>query len=62
MILVTGASGYVGNNLVRRLVAVGKPVRAMVHSPAKAEARLADVRDRIEIVKGDVTGPRRSPR
>jgi len=57
MILVTGASGYVGNNLVRRLVAVGKPVRAMVHSPAKAEARLADVRDRIEIVKGDVTRP-----
>lgn len=57
MILVTGASGYVGNNLVRRLVATGKPVRAMVHSPAKAEVRLADVRDRIEIVKGDVTRP-----
>jgi uncharacterized protein YbjT (DUF2867 family) len=55
MILVTGASGYVGNNLVRRLIQAEKPVRAMVHSRAKAEARLADVRDRVEIVAGDVT-------
>jgi uncharacterized protein YbjT (DUF2867 family) len=62
MILVTGASGYIGNNIVRRLVDAGKPVRAMVHSPAKAEARLADIArtygsDRIEIVQGDVTRP-----
>ncbi len=57
MILVTGASGYIGNNLVRRLVAGGKPVRAMVHNPAKAEARLADIRDQIEVVAGDVTDP-----
>jgi uncharacterized protein YbjT (DUF2867 family) len=55
MILVTGASGYVGNNLVRRLIQAEKPVRAMVRSRAKAEARLADVRDRVEIVTGDVT-------
>jgi NADH dehydrogenase len=57
MILITGASGYVGNNLVRRLVALGQPVRAMVFSPAKAEKRLADVRGQIEIVSGDVTRP-----
>jgi uncharacterized protein YbjT (DUF2867 family) len=57
MILVTGASGYVGNNLVRRLVGAGKPVRAMVHNREKAEARLADLRDRVEIVAGDVTRP-----
>ena len=57
MILVTGAAGYVGHTLVRRLVDAGLPVRAMVHSPAKAEARLADVRERIEIVPGEVTRP-----
>ncbi|HML21285.1 MAG TPA: complex I NDUFA9 subunit family protein [Aggregatilinea sp.] len=57
MILVTGAAGYVGHTLVRRLVDAGQPVRAMVHSPARAEARLADVRDRIEMVPGDVTRP-----
>ncbi|MBN1202706.1 MAG: complex I NDUFA9 subunit family protein [Anaerolineae bacterium] len=57
MILVTGASGYVGNNLVRRLVELDKPVRAVVHNRAKAETRLADARNRIEIVSGDVTRP-----
>lgn len=57
MILVTGASGYVGNNLVRRLVQLGKPVRAMVGNVQKAMKRLADVEPHIEIVKGDVTRP-----
>lgn len=57
MILVTGAAGYVGNHLVRRLVEAGHPVRAMVRNRDKAEARLGDVRDRIEIVTADVTEP-----
>jgi uncharacterized protein YbjT (DUF2867 family) len=57
MILVTGASGYVGNNLVRRLVEAGQPVRALVRDRAKADTRLADLRDRIEIAAGDITRP-----
>jgi uncharacterized protein YbjT (DUF2867 family) len=57
MILVTGASGYVGNNLVRRLVELGKPVRAMVGHVEKAQTRLSDVAAKIEIVQGDVTKP-----
>lgn len=54
-ILVTGAAGFVGNNVVRRLVAEGKPVRAMVHDPEKAKIRLGDLKGKVEIVKGDVT-------
>lgn len=57
MILITGAAGFVGSNLVHHLVAQGKPVRALVHSPHKAAVRLAGVRDQIEIVRGDVTHP-----
>lgn len=54
-VLVTGAAGYVGNNTVRRLVQLGKPVKALVRDTGKAKMRLADVWDKIEVVKGDVT-------
>ncbi len=57
MILVTGASGYVGNNLVRRLVKAGKPVRAMVGHVEKAKLRLSDIDSMVEIIQGDVTKP-----
>ncbi|MGW3284002.1 NmrA family NAD(P)-binding protein [Streptomyces sp. NPDC001002] len=36
MILVTGATGHVGSELVRRLTAAGEPVRAMTRRPAEA--------------------------
>ena len=57
MILVTGASGYVGSHIVKKLVAAGKPVRAMVYNPerAKSEGRLAGLD--VDWVKGDVTRP-----
>ncbi len=54
-ILVTGAAGFVGNNTVRRLVELGKPVRALVRNMEKAQKRLGDVADKIEMVQGDVT-------
>jgi uncharacterized protein YbjT (DUF2867 family) len=54
-VLVTGAAGFVGNNVVRRLVEMGRPVRAMVRDADKAAMRLADIKDRVEIVTGDVT-------
>jgi NADH dehydrogenase len=53
-ILVTGAAGFVGNNTVRRLVQMGRPVRAMVRSPAKARLRLGDLKG-VEVVRGDVS-------
>ena len=61
MILVTGASGYLGSHIARQLVAAGKPVRALVRSRAWAEAeeRLAGLN--IEHVEGDVTKPETLP-
>jgi uncharacterized protein YbjT (DUF2867 family) len=54
-ILVTGASGFIGNNTVRRLTEAGKPVRAVVRNVERAKRRLADKADKVEIVEGDVT-------
>lgn len=54
-ILVTGAAGYLGNQTVKKLVDMGRPVRAMVRNKTKAKLRLNDVADKIEIVEGDVT-------
>jgi len=53
-ILVTGATGFIGGHLARRLVGEGARVRALVRSPHKA-AGLADLG--IEIFPGDITDP-----
>ncbi len=57
MIIVTGGSGYVGSHIVRRLVEIGRPVRAMVRSRRRAEqeGRLSGLD--VQIVEGDVTRP-----
>ena len=52
MILVTGATGHVGGELVRRLTAAGHPVLAMTRRPAEAELP-ADA----EAVYGDADDP-----
>lgn len=54
-ILVTGANGYLGNLIVKELVAKGKPVRAMVRDAEKTRIRLGALGDKIEVVNGDVT-------
>jgi nucleoside-diphosphate-sugar epimerase len=51
-VLVTGATGFLGARLVRRLLRRGERVRALVRSAAKAQA-LAD--HGAEIVLGDIT-------
>ncbi len=54
MILVTGASGQVGSELVRLLAEQGVPARALVHSPDKAASiqRLG-----LEVAVGDFEQP-----
>ena len=54
-ILVTGGAGFVGNNIIDKLVAKGYSVRAMVHNLEKAQKRLGKYGNKVEIVQGDVT-------
>lgn len=57
MIVVTGASGYLGSHITRQLVEAGFPVRAMVRSrlAAQKEGRLAGLD--LEWIEADVTRP-----
>jgi uncharacterized protein YbjT (DUF2867 family) len=54
LVLVTGASGYVGGRLVTVLLEHGYRVRCLVRTPSKL--RSAPWRDSVEIVQGDVGG------
>lgn len=55
VILVTGATGLTGGELVRRLAARAVPVRALVRSPEKA-AGIATLPG-VEVVQGDMARP-----
>jgi dihydroflavonol-4-reductase len=50
---VTGATGLLGNNLVRLLVQQGYEVKALVRSREKAQKLLGDVRN-VEFIQGDM--------
>jgi uncharacterized protein YbjT (DUF2867 family) len=51
LILVTGATGYVGGRLVPRLLDAGCRVRALVRDPARLQGR--PWLKRVEVVQGD---------
>ena len=53
-VVVTGASGHLGANLVRSLLARGEQVRVLVHRSSSA---LAEVEQRLERVEGSVCEP-----
>src|SRR5215831_4908275 len=52
---VTGATGLLGNNLVRLLIAKGVRVRALARSVEKARSQFEDLP--VEIVEGDLAFP-----
>jgi len=54
MILVTGATGFVGSHLIKRLRKDNVAVRALVRNPAKAKV-LADLG--VELASGDISDP-----
>ncbi|WP_437995203.1 SDR family oxidoreductase [Sorangium sp. So ce185] len=53
MILITGATGTIGREVVRQLVERGAPIRAMTRDPARAAALGREV----ELVRGDFDDP-----
>ena len=54
LVLVTGATGYIGGRLVGELLEAGHRVRCLARTPAKLEA--AAWRDEVEVVAGDIEG------
>jgi dihydroflavonol-4-reductase len=48
-VVVTGAAGHVGANLVRALLAQGRPTRALVHTDRRALEGLD-----LEVIEGDI--------
>jgi uncharacterized protein YbjT (DUF2867 family) len=56
MILVTGATGNVGHNLVRELINEGEKVRALTRDPASSA-----LPDGIDVVPGDLARPETLP-
>ncbi|HZJ02045.1 MAG TPA: NAD(P)H-binding protein, partial [Gemmatimonadaceae bacterium] len=55
MILVTGATGYIGGRLVPRLLKDAHPVRCVVRDPSRLQGR--PWQGSVEIVAGDVLEP-----
>src|SRR5512138_1987137 len=55
LILVTGATGYVGGRLVPRLLEAGYRVRCLVRDPNRLQGR--PWLNRVEVVSGDALAP-----
>jgi NADH dehydrogenase len=59
MILVTGGTGFVGQEVVKALLKLGYSVRLLVRNPARARNVIRD--PRVELVEGDALKPETLP-
>ena len=57
LVLVTGATGYIGGRLVPRLLEAGWNVRCLVRDPKKLAQRAWIADARVEVVEGDLSKP-----
>lgn len=56
--MVTGGTGFIGSNLVKRLVKEGHKVRILDNDLRGSGERLKDVANKIEMMKADVRDPK----
>jgi uncharacterized protein YbjT (DUF2867 family) len=59
LVLITGATGYVGGRLLPRLLEAGYRVRCLVRDPARLQGR--PWLEQVEVVEGDVLKPATLP-
>lgn len=55
--VVTGGAGFIGSHLVRKLVELGETVRVVDNFSTGRADSLADILDKIELVKADIRSP-----
>jgi UDP-N-acetylglucosamine/UDP-N-acetyl-alpha-D-glucosaminouronate 4-epimerase len=55
--LVTGGAGFIGSHLADALIADGHTVRVLDNLSTGSRDNLATVRDRIQMIDGDITDP-----
>ena len=53
--LITGGLGFIGSNTARKLLQLGYNVKIIDNLSTGSIANIADIRNRVELVKGDVT-------
>src|SRR5207249_3954977 len=53
--LVTGGAGFIGSHIAERLVREGKRVRILDNFSTGKESHMASFRERVELVRGDIT-------
>lgn len=53
-ILITGGAGFIGSNIGRKIVSLGLSPRILDNLSTGKMENLADIRDKIEFIKGDI--------